>query len=356
MGQISSDTYRFERITREESLRKYIYENGITLDNYREHKEKLVPLFPDEETYDRFVEDYMTSVELISFRMFLKLPQRMDLYLHPRYIQQAPHMHDFFEMKVQLRGSGTVHVGSDIFFLKESGICLISPYVSHSSEVYTEDAEMINIVLPPEYIQELLPRLMSFPNLFSNFFLAGEQEYPLLSNDRCLTVNAEHNSEVMNTFSRMLELFSGTEKISAAAQFLRESMLENAFLLLLSSMPDGFAAQTNSNTENSLMAAVTDYIRNHLKDASLTDIADLLHFSTAYTSRMIRKQTGYTFHMIHQIIRMEEAARLLKETDWPVEQIAEEIGFSGKTNFYKQFRCIYGLNPAKFRSNQSNEN
>lgn len=45
--------------------------------------------------------------------------------------------------------------------------------------------------------------------------------------------------------------------------------------------------------------------------------------------------------MILLIFRMEEAAQLLRETDWPVDRISNEVGLSGKTNFYKQFKSIY---------------
>ena len=54
--------------------------------------------------------------------------------------------------------------------------------------------------------------------------------------------------------------------------------------------------------------------------------------------------------MLLLILRMEQAAKLLKETDWPVDQIANEVGMSGKTNFYKQFRSFYGMSPAEFRA------
>ena len=56
--------------------------------------------------------------------------------------------------------------------------------------------------------------------------------------------------------------------------------------------------------------------------------------------------------MLLLILRMEKAAELLKRTDWPVDQIAAEVGLSGKTNFYRQFKNLYGMSPAIFRAEE----
>ena len=54
--------------------------------------------------------------------------------------------------------------------------------------------------------------------------------------------------------------------------------------------------------------------------------------------------------MLLLILRMEKATELLKGTNWPIDQIAAEVGLSGKTNFYRQFKNFYGMSPAMFRA------
>ena len=93
---------RFEQIFIDEPLRKFLYENEITLDNYLSHQDELKKLFPDEEGYQSFLNAYLSSSGIISYRQFLKTPQKIDLFLHPRYIQQRPHIHDFYEIKYLL--------------------------------------------------------------------------------------------------------------------------------------------------------------------------------------------------------------------------------------------------------------
>ena len=75
---------------------------------------------------------------------------------------------------------------------------------------------------------------------------------------------------------------------------------------MLSLQPTEDEKQRGRITGGKTLETMTGYIREHLQDVSLSDIAALLHFSAPYTSRLIRKKTGYTFQMLLLILRMEE--------------------------------------------------
>ena len=49
-------------------------------------------------------------------------------------------------------------------------------------------------------------------------------------------------------------------------------------------------------------------------------------------------------------VRMERALDLLTETELPVEEIAVQVGYMGKNNFYKAFRGTYGHTPNAIRA------
>lgn len=348
---IAEDEERFKRIFLDEALRKALYENGITPDNYQKFEKELRTFFENDAEYQAFVDSYLIQTTIISCREFLKYPQKMDLFLHPRYIQQTQHAHDFFEMKYQMAGSGTVHAGTDMLFLKEGDICLISPYVLHSSEIYSDDAVMINLVIPADKTYDLMPRIMNCDNPFRAYFLQDQNSGPQAVNSRYMVVETRRNPEIRTLFEEMAAYYSKTKGRSLLKELQMEADLERVFLLLLQQLPaanpekDYEAAGTQENAT----AALSKYVRAHLKDVTLAGVAEFLHFSKPYTSRYIKKVTGYTFRMILLIFRMETAARLLTETDLTVDQIAEEVGLSGKTNFYKQFQGFYGTSPAKYR-------
>lgn len=343
----SSDQPRFTQIIVDEPLRKYLYENAITPANYTEHETALRGLFPDETSYERFVKSYLTPIGMLSYRQFLKETQRMDLFLHPRYIQQAPHIHDFFEIKYLVSGNGTVHAGREFLFLQEGDFCFIPPYVPHSSEIYTAETTMINLVVPAEHVNALFPRLMRFDNpLRQNF----DPELGLSSGGTVRISRSGGDEAIRELMLALLDYFSDTHRRSPAGDAWAEATLEMSFLRLAVLQEPRSGSRLRLEGDDRRINAIVDYIRAHVQTVTLADVAAAFHFSQPYVSRYIKQKTGYTFHMILLIFRMEEAAQLLRETDWPVDRISNEVGLSGKTNFYKQFKSIYGMSPSAFRS------
>ena len=49
--------------------------------------------------------------------------------------------------------------------------------------------------------------------------------------------------------------------------------------------------------------------------------------------------------------RIQEAARLLKNSDLSNEEIMLKVGYTDKKQFYKNFKEIYNETPAQYRKN-----
>jgi len=75
--------------------------------------------------------------------------------------------------------------------------------------------------------------------------------------------------------------------------------------------------------------------------------------STCVSRRVLeirfRKLLGSTILREIQKVRIERAKRLLLETDYPIERIAEIVGFATGSYFVQFFRSETGRTPAKFR-------
>ena len=48
-------------------------------------------------------------------------------------------------------------------------------------------------------------------------------------------------------------------------------------------------------------------------------------------------------------LRIEQAARLLRETDLPVMEVGFSVGFDNFSYFIKRFRSVYGVSPSHYR-------
>lgn len=44
-----------------------------------------------------------------------------------------------------------------------------------------------------------------------------------------------------------------------------------------------------------------------------------------------------------------QAAKLLAQTELPVEQVAAEVGYADPSAFYRQFSAAFGMTPGEYR-------
>jgi len=65
--------------------------------------------------------------------------------------------------------------------------------------------------------------------------------------------------------------------------------------------------------------------------------------------KFFQSRTGMSYVDYINKVRIEQAVRMLVETDWTVESIAYDCGFDTLSNFYKYFKKRQGVSPRKFR-------
>lgn len=69
--------------------------------------------------------------------------------------------------------------------------------------------------------------------------------------------------------------------------------------------------------------------------------------------QVIKNKTGLTFKQFLNNIRINEAERLLSETDLPVNELAEKVGFNTREHFNRLFKSQTGRNPLEVRKNKT---
>lgn len=94
------------------------------------------------------------------------------------------------------------------------------------------------------------------------------------------------------------------------------------------------------------------FIDEHYADSELSveTLCSYLHLSPAYFSTVFKRETGMSFTNYMTGVRMEEAARLLRETDEKTYLIAEKTGYADPNYFSYVFKRRYAMSPSKYRS------
>jgi two-component system response regulator YesN len=67
-------------------------------------------------------------------------------------------------------------------------------------------------------------------------------------------------------------------------------------------------------------------------------------------SREFKQQYDENYWQYVTRVRMEQAAALLKETNWKNSQIAERTGYTDESHFSRAFKKHYGISPKDYRA------
>lgn len=83
---------------------------------------------------------------------------------------------------------------------------------------------------------------------------------------------------------------------------------------------------------------------------SLESIADEFNMSPSYISRYFKNQTGTTLMKYIDIIRMNKAKELLRNTSLVIREIVNSVGYVDEANFMRKFRKNEGMTAMQYRN------
>ncbi|MDO4273753.1 MAG: response regulator [Eubacteriales bacterium] len=131
-----------------------------------------------------------------------------------------------------------------------------------------------------------------------------------------------------------------------------QSSWQNVLSLLSKNILDSYQLSCTARKQeaNKPIREAKNYIKQNIKESiSLEQISSMAGFNPSYFSSLFKKETGITFSEYVIQVRMENAKELLKETDWNISVICEEVGYNDLKNFNKNFKKYTGLRPNEFR-------
>ena len=105
--------------------------------------------------------------------------------------------------------------------------------------------------------------------------------------------------------------------------------------------------------ESELVRKIKNYVQEHYTEESLNlqFIADqVVYLGVKYIGRCFLKETGVKFSEFLLGIRMEKAKQMLREKDYRIEEIAEQVGLGHDVPyFYQLFKRYTGMTPKEYR-------
>ena len=238
------------------------------------------------------------------------------------------HWHNEIEIVVMRKGQSNGFINSEKYPIGDDSLFVVFPGQIHS---YMDDHFNIQdyyvLIFSPSFIpqfeekfKDLIPEAPSLSGLSDHSFLSSVLEII-------------HNIAFADVIENMEAL---------------QGLLYAFFGELRHLMP----FTENIRNENNTVKKLIRYCSLHYKeDVSLTKMANDLNLSAPHLSSLFINKLKINFHSYIRLLRVSEAQRLLVETDLPVKEIAEAVGFSCVRTFDRSFMKITGIPPTKYRKN-----
>ncbi|WP_028552863.1 helix-turn-helix transcriptional regulator [Paenibacillus sp. UNC451MF] len=120
---------------------------------------------------------------------------------------------------------------------------------------------------------------------------------------------------------------------------------------LLSELEGRIREVRSVRSNHLLMSRVKHYIDVHYADPdlSLMKLSEFFEMNPRYLSKLFKEEFSEKFIDYMLKVRLEEASRLLLETDLPVQYIAERVGYQHAISFHRAFKNMFGLPPGDYR-------
>lgn len=213
------------------------------------------------------------------------------------------------------------------------------------------------------YTIQYKEKILIIPPKFKHCFLFENAEcYCLLfsfseESDRSTAIKKQFDEEVktlqmtetaafyIRQFTEML--FLNTSDGETAAKHLASLLFSE---VLLPFRQEVHGSDKKSQTKSRHISAVEEYINLNIhKKFTLSDVSAAIFLSTRQISRIIEQEYGCSFSKLIMDKRLDHCRMLLKNTEMPVGQIAQQIFSDTPNYFYATFKRRFGISPAKYR-------
>lgn len=99
------------------------------------------------------------------------------------------------------------------------------------------------------------------------------------------------------------------------------------------------------------IVSIAEYLSlNYDKSDRISDLSRLCNLSESQIRRRFAKVYGTTPIAYKMRLRCKIAAELLTRTSFPIQRIADRVGFGNVSDLYKAFKKQYGSSPSAYRS------
>jgi AraC-like DNA-binding protein len=225
-----------------------------------------------------------------------------------------------YDLWAVFRGSGTIRPTSHGEISVHDGTCiLLTPNTEYTARhdpehpllVITVHFDFLNENGEKTFDERLQARLTAYPQFFKDILLRVVSLY-----------NSNDEASACVYLSAALEEFRHADPVESSAEIGVWQKIVNEICTEIDTSPH---------------------------TPRLCDFAETYGYSERYVGKMFTQIKKISFSVYAQNSRINKAKTLLRLTDMPISDIAEELGFCDACHFTKNFGKIVGISPLSYR-------
>jgi AraC-like DNA-binding protein len=275
------------------------------------------------------LEDIKTNQGISSFHAFR--------YQVP-YFQFKWHYHPEFELTYIVKGNGYRIVGNSYEPFNDGDLVLLGSNLPHTWSGKADgdvNSDAIVIQFSSEFISPFL-------ELNESLLIKNMLDSSLRG------INFELDEQLVTKIIEITET-NGVERILKLISIL--DILSKKQIKLIA--PNTFHNVVSKKSEV-LINKVCLFIQNNFQNKIyLKEIADLIYLTESNFCKFFKKATGKTYSDYVNEIRINEASRLLIQSDKTISQISFECGFETLSYFNRVFLNKKGITPSFYRKSSA---
>ena len=110
------------------------------------------------------------------------------------------------------------------------------------------------------------------------------------------------------------------------------------------------------SNDDALMERIMRSVNAHMSEPgyNIDTLAEDVGISRAQLHRKMKEMTGISSGKFLRNLRMEQAARLLRESKVNVSQVAYKVGYTDLAHFSTAFKIHFGQSPSEYAESHKN--
>ncbi len=192
----------------------------------------------------------------------------------------------------------------------------------------------------------------AIPALLEDIFAANRDQAPPLSVARMVAFDCA-NTLVREAAAALPENQNELWELNDALSLARLQTLSQIeeHVTTLSGHICALLDRASPSADRESFQMIVQFIEDHALEAdfSANTVADFAGKSVSSFSHHFRTHAGTTFRDRVNELRMGKALELLGETNTPVGEVVQAVGYSDATSFIRKFKRDHGVTPSEFR-------